>query len=145
VVVVAEFGADRVRIGVAGAYAGNVAELIEDVEGYLPGVAGLGGVAGGVVGVAEVIAVGGLGVEVTTFPVTSRAWRMIASRRGVLIQLPFVHKGLLGDQRPQMSTMSVSVRGDVNRGTFTNPFTTGMQKAPSMIGRGLWPGSGGRI
>ena len=36
-------------------------------------------------------------------------------------------------------------RGGVNRATFTNPFTTGMQKAPSMIGRGLWPGSGGRI
>ena len=31
--------------------------------------AGLGGVAGGVVGIAEVIAVGGLGVEVAEFPV----------------------------------------------------------------------------
>jgi hypothetical protein len=66
---VAKFGADRVWVGVAGAWAGNVANLVEDVEGLLPGVAGLGHVSGGVVGIAKVIAVGGLGVEVAEFPV----------------------------------------------------------------------------
>lgn len=60
----AEFVADRVWVGVTGAHAGNVAKLVEDVDGVLPGIAGLGGVVGGVVGIAKVIVVGGLVVEV---------------------------------------------------------------------------------
>jgi hypothetical protein len=69
---VAEFGADRVWVGVAGAPAGNIGEPVEDVEGLLPGVTGLGGVAGVPEGIAKVIVDGGLGEEVAEFPDEAR-------------------------------------------------------------------------
>ena len=56
---VAEFGSELICVGVAGAQADaeGKAEVVEDVQGPLPGVAGRVEIAGGAVCVAEVVEV----------------------------------------------------------------------------------------
>jgi len=53
---------------------------VEDVEGLLPGAAGLGGVAGGVVGVAEVGESDGFVVEGAEFPGDAKRLFEVAGR-----------------------------------------------------------------
>lgn len=74
-----EFGVDlsrlwitvrvAVRVAVRAARAGDGAKLADDVEGLLPSVAGPGDVAGGVVGVAEMVENNGLARAIGKFPV----------------------------------------------------------------------------
>ena len=69
----AEFGSELICVGVAGAQADaeGKAEVIEDVQGPLPGVAGRVEIAGGAVCVAEVVESGGLRLALADFPLTS--------------------------------------------------------------------------